>query len=96
MKVYKKAILPLEFQASGTSCGIKRSGKLDLALFYSCLPAKAACKFTTNKLPAAPVVLDKMLLKQGRRFQAVIVNSGNANCLPAPADWMMPAVPLRR
>ena len=80
MKVYKKALLPLEFQSNGITCGIKKSAKLDLALFYSRLPAKAACKFTTNKLPAAPIILDKINLKEGKRFQAVIVNSGNANC----------------
>lgn len=80
MKIYKKALLPLDFQASGIACGIKKSTKPDLALFYSYLPAKAACKFTTNKLPAAPIILNKMNLKKSKRFRAVIVNSGNANC----------------
>lgn len=80
MKTYKKAILPKGFKASGVSCGIKKSGKLDLALFYSDLPAYAACLFTTNKMPAAPVILCKSLLKKNNSFKAIIANSGNANC----------------
>ncbi len=80
MKIYKKAILPLDFQANGIASGIKRSGKLDLALFYSSIPAKAACQFTTNKIQAAPIRINKRYLKKNKDYQAIIVNSGNANC----------------
>jgi len=80
MKIYKKAILPIDFEANGISCGIKRSGKLDLALFYSRTPAKASCQFTTNKILAAPIQVNKLNLKRSARFQAIIANSGNANC----------------
>ncbi len=81
MKIYKKAILPLGFQANGVVCGIKKSGKLDLALFYSKIPAKASCLFTTNKISAAPIQLNKQYLKINKQFHGIIVNSGNANCL---------------
>ena len=80
MKIHKKAILPLGFQANGVAAGIKRSGKLDLALFYSGIPAKAACLFTSNKVQAAPIRVSKKYLKKMRNYQAIIVNSGNANC----------------
>ena len=80
MKIYKKAILPLGFQANGIASGIKRSGKLDLALFYSGIPAKAACQFTSNKIQAAPIRINKKYLKANKEYQAIIVNSGNANC----------------
>jgi len=80
MKIYKKAILPLGFQANGVASGIKRSGKLDLALFYSAIPAKAACQFTSNKIQAAPIRINKKHLKENKDYQAIIVNSGNANC----------------
>jgi glutamate N-acetyltransferase/amino-acid N-acetyltransferase len=80
MKIYKKAILPLGFKAKGIASGIKKSGKLDLALLYSDIPAKAACQFTINKIQAAPIQLNKIHLKKSKRFQAIIVNSGNANC----------------
>jgi len=79
MKIYKEAALPSGFKASGISCGIKRSGKLDLALLYSSLPAKAAGMFTTNKIPAAPVILCRGLLAKGGLFRAIVINSGNAN-----------------
>lgn len=80
MKIYKKAILPNGFKASGVACGIKKSQKLDLALFYSGLPAKAAAKFTSNKIKAAHIKIDKQYLKHNRIFQGIVVNSGNANC----------------
>jgi glutamate N-acetyltransferase/amino-acid N-acetyltransferase len=80
MKIYKKAILPLGFKACGLPCGLKKSGKLDLALFYSQYPAKAACLFTANKVVAAPILLDRINLKKTNAWQAIIVNSGNANC----------------
>ena len=71
MKIYKKAILPCGFKASGVSCGIKKSGKLDLALLYSSLPAKAAGLFTVNKIPAAPVILCRNFLGKGDRKSVV-------------------------
>jgi glutamate N-acetyltransferase/amino-acid N-acetyltransferase len=80
VKIYKKAILPIGFKASGISCGIKKSGKLDLALFYADIPAEGACLFTTNGIQAAPIKVCKKYLKQNKKFQAIIVNSGNANC----------------
>ena len=81
MKILKKAVLPKGFKANGIACGLKKSGKLDLALFYSEVPAKAACLFTANKIIAAPLKLDKKYLKANSGFQAIVVNSSNANCL---------------
>ena len=81
MKIYKKAILPLGFTANGLACGIKRSaGKLDLGLIYSQKTAKAKALFTANKIQAAPIKISKKYLKANKGFQAVIINSGNANC----------------
>lgn len=71
--------MPEGFQANAVCAGIKRSGKLDLALFYSDFPAKTACQFTTSKIPAAPVIINQRHLKDNCRFKAIIVNSGNAN-----------------
>jgi len=85
VKIYKKAILPIGFKASAVACGIKRFNKLDLALLYSLMPAKAACSFTTNKMLAAPIKVNKNHLKKNRQFQAILVNSGNANCFTGDA-----------
>ncbi|MFA5096023.1 MAG: bifunctional glutamate N-acetyltransferase/amino-acid acetyltransferase ArgJ [Candidatus Omnitrophota bacterium] len=80
MKILHKAILPSGFKAGGISCGIKKSGRPDLALIYSESPAKAAGMFTHNSIKAAPVILSKGYLKKYACFQAIIANSGNANC----------------
>jgi len=80
VKIVLKAILPAGFKANGIACGLKKSGKLDLALLYSEYPAVASAKFTTNSIIAAPLAVSKMHLKSAKRFQAVLVNSGNANC----------------
>jgi len=85
MKIYKKAILPLGFKANALACGIKKSGKMDLALLYSEVPAKAGCQFTTNTIQAAPIKISRRNLKAGKNFRAIIVNSGNANCFTGPA-----------
>lgn len=66
------------FLANGISVGIKNSGKKDLSLIFSEVPAKAAAVFTTNRFPAAPVILDMDRIKTGLA-QAIIANSGNAN-----------------
>jgi len=80
VKIFKKAILPLGFQASALAGGIKKNGKLDLALLHSQVSARAAAQFTVNKIQAASVVVSKSHLKKNKIFRAIIVNSGNANC----------------
>ncbi|MBU4419699.1 MAG: bifunctional glutamate N-acetyltransferase/amino-acid acetyltransferase ArgJ, partial [Proteobacteria bacterium] len=67
------------FMAAGVASGLKKSGGKDLAIIFSKIPAKAAGVFTSNKVKAAPVILDMERIQSGR-CQAVIVNSGNANC----------------
>lgn len=66
------------FKASGIASGIKKTGKKDLALILSDVPAEAAGLFTTNKVKAAPVLLDMKRIKKGKA-SGVIINSGNAN-----------------
>jgi len=67
------------FVANGIASGIKKSGRSDLAVLYSEVPAVAAGSFTTNKFQASPVKISKAHLKN-KLHQAIIVNSGNANC----------------
>ncbi|MFI5366653.1 MAG: bifunctional ornithine acetyltransferase/N-acetylglutamate synthase, partial [Candidatus Binatia bacterium] len=66
------------FRFAGVRCGLKESGKRDLALIVSDVPAVAAAAFTTNRVKAAPVLVG--IERAGRgRLQAIVVNSGNAN-----------------
>lgn len=66
------------FRASGIYSGIKENKKKDLGLIFSEEVATAVGVFTTNKIPAAPVVITREKIKQ-KICQAIIVNSGNAN-----------------
>ncbi|MBE3558144.1 MAG: bifunctional glutamate N-acetyltransferase/amino-acid acetyltransferase ArgJ [Ktedonobacteraceae bacterium] len=71
---------PQGFRAGATACGIKSEAALpDLAILLSDVPCVAAGTFTTSNIRAAPVLLCQERLKRGQA-QAVIVNSGNANC----------------
>ncbi|HBP90012.1 MAG TPA: bifunctional glutamate N-acetyltransferase/amino-acid acetyltransferase ArgJ [Nitrospirales bacterium] len=69
---------PQGFVAAGIHSGIKKNHQLDLALIMSEEPGPIAGVFTSNRLPAAPVILDRLYLKKGIG-QAIIINSGNAN-----------------
>lgn len=66
------------FRAAGVACGIKPSGKPDLALIVSDRPAAAAAVFTTSRFPGAPVVVSRANLRGGRA-RGVVVNSGISN-----------------
>jgi len=80
MKIVKGGVTaPKGFFASAVNCGIKRSGRNDLALLFSEKPAACVATFTTNKFKSGSVVLSEKRVKKGAA-QAVIVNSGNANC----------------
>jgi len=67
------------FRAAGIAAGIKKNGKRDLGLIVSDVPATAAGVFTQNRVKAAPVMLDMERIRSGMG-QAILVNSGCANC----------------
>ena len=66
------------FLASGIHAGIKKDGRLDLALIYSEQERALSAVMTRNRFKAAPLLLDLQNLKTPKG-QAVIINSGNAN-----------------
>ena len=70
---------PAGYRAGGVACGIKASGQPDLALLVSDRPAAAAAVFTRSQSKAEPLLVDQEQLRDPH-IQAVIVNSGNANC----------------
>ncbi len=69
---------PQGFRAGGIHCGIKKPGLLDLALVVSEQSGPIAGVFTRNQVVAAPVIIDRLHLRQGIG-RAILVNSGNAN-----------------
>jgi glutamate N-acetyltransferase/amino-acid N-acetyltransferase len=68
------------FQAGGVAANIKKNGALDLALIVSDTECAAAGVFTTNRVKAAPVLVNlEKLAKTGGKVRAIVVNSGCAN-----------------
>ena len=77
---------PLGYSAGATACGLKASGRDDLALLQSDRPAAAAGVFTQCTLPAAPVLLDRALLAaDASALRGVVVNAGIANACTGAA-----------
>ena len=71
------------FRFAGVRCGLKESGKRDLALIVADRPAQAVGAFTTNRIKAAPVRIGQERMAAGQA-QAVLVNSGSANAYTGP------------
>lgn len=76
---------PEGFRASGIACGIKASGKPDLALIVADDAVSAAAVFTTNQAKAAPIVVSQEhLLWSDGIAQVIVTNSGCANACTGP------------
>ena len=72
------------FRAAGIHVGVKTHAtwKKDLALIVSDVDCAAAAVFTKNVVKAAPILVDKAHLIDGKA-RAIVANSGNANaCAP--------------
>lgn len=68
------------FKGGAAAAGVKAAGGLDIALIWSEAPAKTAAVFTNNSVTAAPVQISKLHCRD-RDVRAIVVNSGNANCM---------------
>ena len=67
------------FQAAGIHSGLKNNSDSDLGLIYSEVPASVAGVFTQNRIKSASVLISQERIQSGTS-QAIIANSGNANC----------------
>ncbi|KAB1647657.1 bifunctional glutamate N-acetyltransferase/amino-acid acetyltransferase ArgJ [Pseudoclavibacter sp. CFCC 14310] len=71
---------PAGFEAAGVAAGIKANRHRDLALVVNRGPRfDAAAVFTTNRCQANPVRWSRQVAADGR-VDAVVLNSGGANC----------------
>ena len=71
---------PAGFAAAAATCGLKESGKPDLALLRSDRDCSVAGAFTKNQVAAAPVTLSQeTLAATPSRGRGVVINAGNAN-----------------
>ena len=69
---------PAGFRASGVYAGIKSREVPDVGMIVSDFVASAAATFTTNKVVAAPVIVGRKHIANGR-LHGIVVNAGNAN-----------------
>jgi glutamate N-acetyltransferase/amino-acid N-acetyltransferase len=75
------------FSAAGVHAGLKKSGKLDLALVLNEGPLKsAAAVFTSNRCQANPIIWSKQAIQDGE-ISAIVLNSGGANCYTGPQGF---------
>ena len=77
--------LPEGFRAAAVACGIRKSGRADLAAVMSDVPVEWCGTFTRNAAAAAPVEWCRGKLSQPVR--GVVVNSGNANACTGQAGY---------
>ncbi len=77
---------PKGFHAAAGCCGIKPSGKPDLAMIVADQPCSAAGVFTTNRVPSPSVLVAKRHVRSGTA-QAVVCNSGVSNAATGNAGY---------
>lgn len=70
--------------AAGIAAGLKPSGKPDLAIVDAGARVAAAAAQTANQVVAAPVVVTRRHVADGRA-RAVLLNAGSANACTGPA-----------
>jgi glutamate N-acetyltransferase/amino-acid N-acetyltransferase len=68
------------FKAGAAAAGVNAPDRLDVALVWSTVPAVTAAVFTQNSVVAAPVTLSREHVAD-HNVRAIVVNSGNANCM---------------
>ena len=68
------------FDAAGVACGLKSTGKKDLALVRNLGPLKSvAAVFTSNRCKANPILWSQQVMADPS-VEAIVLNSGGANC----------------
>ncbi len=86
MSDFSTYVIPRGFRFAAGKAGLKASGRPDLALIVADAPAAAAAVFTSNRVIAAPVIVDKEHLSAtGGHVRVAAINAGNANCAAGEA-----------
>jgi glutamate N-acetyltransferase / amino-acid N-acetyltransferase len=79
--VLPEGTVPAGFRFAAVKAGLKASGNTDFACIVLDKDASAAAMFTSNRIVAAPLIVDKLhLSRSAGRVRVVTVNAGNANC----------------
>jgi glutamate N-acetyltransferase / amino-acid N-acetyltransferase len=86
MSDFSPILVPRGFRFGAAKAGLKASGRTDLALIVADHPASAAAAFTSNRVVAAPIIVDNENLAASRnKVRVVVINAGNANCAAGQA-----------
>ena len=86
MSDFSPILVPRGFRFGAAKAGLKASGRTDFALIAADQPASAAAAFTSNRVVAAPIIVDKEnLAASGNKVRVVVINAGNANCAAGQA-----------
>jgi len=86
MSDFSSSAIPRGFRFGAVKAGLKASGRPDFALIVADEPASAAAAFTSNRVIAAPIIVDKEhLIATGGRVRVAAINAGNANCAAGEA-----------
>jgi glutamate N-acetyltransferase/amino-acid N-acetyltransferase len=81
-----RLIIPRGFRFGAIKAGLKASGRPDFAIIAADAPASAAAAFTSNRVIAAPLIVDKQHLSAtAGKVRVVAINAGNANCAAGQA-----------
>jgi glutamate N-acetyltransferase / amino-acid N-acetyltransferase len=84
--VLAEGAVPAGFRFAAVKAGLKASGNTDFACIVSDTAASAAAMFTSNRVVAAPLVVDRAhLTRTAGHVRVVAVNAGNANCATGEA-----------
>ncbi len=78
MKSQEGVLVPKGFLAGTAKAGIKYKDRLDLGIIYSEKICTAAAVYTKNSFVAAPLIVTKKHLENGKA-QAIVINTGSAN-----------------
>jgi len=80
MSVIRHITLPAGFQAAGVKCGIKASGREDLAIVAGEAPCSVALVTTRNQVVGAPVLWCRQIMPRGYgKARGIVINSGCSN-----------------
>lgn len=72
------------FEAAGVAAGLKSTGKPDVAVVVNRGPLKVgAAVFTSNRAKANPILWSQQAIQDGV-VEAIVLNSGGANCFTGP------------
>lgn len=77
--------LPAGFRAAGAACGIKPSGREDLAIIAADHDAACAIVTTRNQVVGAPILWCRGILPKGHgRVRGIVINAGISNVCTGP------------